>query len=415
VQIETVDPLKNNSIISDVRAVNGYLDRKYNQGLDWFFNSEYYTANIPVTFLYFDLAIHLETTGQPWQENITVSFSKQYVSGDKVIIYYANEVTSSNNEQRLIQNFLKNHNVPIKDVILIGNLFEFKGRLTKVGLDLGLKPNQILMIDYYELQTFFFHKVLGSDYNKSFNPYATKDIKYLFGKIDKLVRIITMYKLWEQGLLDNAVTGCLIDYNDIDSLAKQVSAEFNKWYKQDVPYESISQMLKTHQGSPDNVRYYYFTLLDIIKQNTECLFDKTNPDNHCPSYPYDHQILFEESKVSLIPETFYYSSQTHFLTEKTYKTIYNHHPFTILGTAGLLETLRSKGYKTFNGICDEMYDLCPNDRRRVDLVINATKELLNSPKLEEIDTITKHNFAQLEKNALATVDQLNTFILNNFS
>ena len=81
----------------------------------------------------------------------------------------------------------------------------------------------------------------------------------------------------------------------------------------------------------------------------------------------------------------------------------------------LLETLRSKGYKTFNGICNEMYDLCPNDRKRVDLVINATKELLNSPNLEEIDIITKHNFAQLEKNSLVTVGKLNAVILNNFS
>ena len=62
-----------------------------------------------------------------------------------------------------------------------------------------------------------------------------------------------------------------------------------------------------------------------------------------------------------------------------------------------------------------MYDLCPNDRKRVDLVINTTKELLNSPNLEEIDIITKHNFAQLEKNSLVTVGKLNAVILNNFS
>lgn len=396
---------------SDIRTVNGDLDKRYNQGLDWFLTSKYYTANIPVTFLYINEANYLESTGQPWQEGRTITLSKDYASGDKVIIYYANEVASSN-EQHLIQRFLKKYNIPLKDVILIGNLFEYESRQTTVGLDIGLNPDQILMIDYYELQTFFFHKVLGSDYNKSFNPNATKDIKYLFGKIDKPVRIITMYELWEQGLLDNAVTGCLVDYSDIESLAQQVSTEFSRWYKKDVPYEYVVRMLTAHRGSPDNVRYYYFTLSDTIKQKAECVFDKIN---HCPSYPYNHQILFTESKVSLIPETFYYANQPHFITEKTYKTLYNHHPFTLLGTAGLLETLRSKGYKTFNGICNEMYDSCPNDRKRVDLVINATKELLNSSKLEEIDIITKHNFAQLEKNSLVTVEQLNSVIIKNFS
>lgn len=396
---------------SDVRAVNGELDQRFNQGLDWFINSQYYTANIPVTFLYVNEANYLENKGLPWQEGRTVSSSKEYSSGDKVIIYYANEVACPNN-QELIKNFLDRYSVPLKDVILIGNVFEHEGRQTKAGLELGLRASQILMIDYYELQTFFFHRVLGADYNKSFNPNAAKDIKYLFGKIDKPVRIITMYKLWEQGLLDNAVTGCLIDNDDIDALAKQISEEFGKWYKKDVSHESISKMLKTHSGSPDNVRYYYFTLSDAIKENADWLFDKIN---HCPSYPYDHQILFTDSKVSLIPETFYYSGQAHFITEKTYKTIYNHHPFTILGTAGLLNVLRSKGYKSFAGICNEMYDLCPNDRKRVSLVINSTKELLHSTKHEEIDTITKHNFAQLEKNVLETVKQLNSIILNNFS
>lgn len=401
----------NKMLNSDVRAVNGELDNRYNQSLDWFLNSSFYTANIPVTFLYVNEANQLEATGQPWKKGRTVSFSKPYTKGDKVIIYYANEVASGN-ERQLIQSFLKKHDVPLDDVVLIGNLFEYERRQTKVGIDLGLTSKQILMIDYYELQTFFFHKVLGADYNKSFNPNATKGIKYLFGKIDKPIRIITMYKLWEQGLLVNAVTGCLIDRNDIDSLAKQVSEEFNKWYKQDVPYQSISQMLTTHYGSPDNVKYYYFTLSDEIKQNAECVFDKIN---HCPSYPYDYKILFTDSRVSLVPETFYYANQGHFITEKTYKTIYNHHPFTILGTAGLLRVLRSKGYKTFDGICDEMYDLCPNDRKRVGLVINTTKELLQSTRLEEIDVITKHNFSQLETNSLETVNKLNKFIIDNFS
>jgi hypothetical protein len=318
----------------------------------------------------------------------------------------------SRNEKVLIDNFLKKHNVPLKDVILLGSSFQFNRGHTQLGLDLGLKLNQILMIDYYELQTYFFHKVLGSDYNKSYNPSATKDVRYLFGKIDKPIRIITMYKMWQQGLLDNAVTGCLVDFNDIDDLAEQVSVEFNRWYKQDVKKESIAEMLKKFYGTPDNVKYFYFTLSADRHRETQRLFNKIN---HCPSYPYDHEILFTNSKVSLIPETYFYYNQSHFITEKTYKTIYNHHPFTILGTPGILDILRSKGYKTFDGICDEIYDKCTNDRKRVDLVISATNELLSSQQTEKITAITNHNFAQLEKNSLATVDQLNAIILDNFS
>lgn len=408
--------------ISDVRAVNGELDKRYNQGLDWFLNSEYYTANIPVTFLYVNEANHLETRGLPWHEARTVSFSKEYTKGDKVIIYYSNEAymsypnaaspDNSLTEKTLISRFLRKHDVPLKDVILLGNTFEFNRGHTRLGLDLGLKPSQILMLDYYELQTYFFHKVLGAEHNTSYNFNASKDIRYLFGKIDKPIRIITMYKLWQQGLLDNAVTGCLVDYNDINSLAAQVSEEFSRWYKKDVPSESIAEMLRKHYGSPDNAKYFYFTISESRHRETQRLFNKIN---HCPSYPYDHETLFTDSKVSLIPETYFYFNHGHFITEKTYKTIYNHHPFTILGTPGILNVLKSKGYKTFDNVCSEIYDQCSNDRKRVDLVINATVEILNSTNHEEIDRITKHNFAQLEQNSLDTIEQLNNVIFNNFS
>ena len=93
--------------------------------------------------------------------------------------------------------------------------------------------------------------------------------------------------------------------------------------------------------------------------------------------------------------------------EKTYKAIYNHHPFTILGTPNILGVLKSKGYKTFDSICDEIYDHCKNDRKRLDLVINATNELLHTEKLEEIDYITKQNFRQLERNCEGTINYLN--------
>lgn len=415
-----VDSTQNTN--SDVRSVNGELDKRYNQGLDWFLNSEYYTANVPVTFLYVNEANYLESSGLPWHTRREVGFSKEYTVGDKVIIYYANEAymsygnaesnTVPKSEKTLIDTFLKKHNVPLKDVILVGNSFEFNKCHTRLGLDLGLKLDQILMIDYYELQTYFFHKVLGSDYNKAYNPTATKDLRYLFGKIDKPIRIMTMYKLWQKGLLDNAVTGCLVDYNDIDSLAIQVSVEFDRWYNKTVDKNSIADMLKKYYGSPDNVKYYYFTILDQRTKNDRRLFNKIN---HCPSYPYNHEILFSDSKVSLVPETYFYFNQADFITEKTYKTIYNHHPFTILGTPGILKTLKSKGYRTFDGICDEIYDDCSNDRKRVDLVISATQELLKTTQHKEIDAITKHNFEQLEKNSLETVKNLNNIILSNFS
>lgn len=376
------------------QSINGELDPKFNQGLDWFLKSEYFKSDIPITVLSLN-------------QYRLVDEQFDYQPGNKLILHYANEVTGGPTAN--IAAIIKKFDINIKDIVLIGSIFEQNNEQTLAGLGLGLSPDQIIKIDYYELQTFFFHKVLGCDYNKSFNHNPSKKLKYLFGKMDKMVRLITMHKLWKKKMLDDSITGCLIEVKDIPDLAKAISNEYQHWYNETVSTEEIIQMLTLYRGSPDKVSYRYF---DVTLKNNNKSFNKVN---HCPSYPYNPEILFTNTKVSLIPETFYYCNQPSFITEKTYKAIYNHHPFTILGTPNILGALKNRGYKTFDSICDEIYDHCRNDRKRLNLVINATNELLLTEKLEEIDTITTHNFSQLEKNALATVEQLNNIILKNFS
>lgn len=396
------------------RSINGSLDLRFNQSIDWFLNSDYYTAKEPINFLYVNEANQIENNTSPWLENRHFSFSKgTYTPGDKVILYYANEIYFNfaagardvlDKEYNFICGIFNHYNIPCQDVLLLGNIYENDNNFSKLAHLLGCS---LLLIDYYELQTFFFHKVLGCDYNKQYNNCATKDIKYLFGKVDKPIRIIMMYELWQQGLLNNAITGCLVDKQDIHKLAINTANEYHNWYKKTVSVESISQMLHEHHGSPDNVPYFYFTLSEKRKSKINTVVDVVN---HCPSYPYDHKLLFTDVKMSLVPETFYYQNQSVFLTEKIYKVIYNHHPFVILGNAGILAALKNKGYKTFDSICNEIYDECRNDRKRLGLVLSATKQMFQSTNTNELASITEHNFAQLEKNALITVDRLNTAI-----
>jgi hypothetical protein len=402
-----------------LNAINGGPDPRFNQSLDWFLNSEHYTAKVPLNFLFLNEANQLETGSVPWYKGRDVSFSRGvYQPGDKVALYYANESVLNfanaegkdviNFEVNILQECIKEFNIPIKDIILIGNLYQYNNCFSIIAHSLGLSEEQLVLIDYYEMQTFFFHNVLGAKFNQQFNPTAPKDLRYQFGKVNKPVRIITMHELWEKNMLDNAVTGCLIDKNDIELLAREASAEYETWFKKIVPHERIAEMLNQHHGSIDNAKYFYFKRNNAVKNKIEVI-------NHCPGYPYDYEKIFSETKVSLVPETFYYNNQGSFLTEKIYKTIYNHHPFTLLGTPGLLSLLRSRGYKTFSNICNEMYDLCNNDRKRVSMVIDATTELIQSNNHSELNMITKHNFSQLEKNTFSTVALLNSKISKAFN
>jgi hypothetical protein len=75
--------------------------------------------------------------------------------------------------------------------------------------------------------------------------------------------------------------------------------------------------------------------------------------------------LFDESVESLlylVTETVATGRRYH-LTEKTFKPIALGMPFVIVGTRGSLEYLRSYGFRTFEGIWDESYDLAEDDVR----------------------------------------------------
>jgi hypothetical protein len=66
-----------------------------------------------------------------------------------------------------------------------------------------------------------------------------------------------------------------------------------------------------------------------------------------------------------------------FITEKTYKPIALRHPFLMCGTDKTLEALRQIGYKTFNGLIDESYDLEPVESKRFQMVAAEANRLSN--------------------------------------
>lgn len=391
-------------------AVNGGPDPRFNQRLDWFIGSEYYTANIPLHFMFFNDATGIDVEKIKQNPDYIGFDPDNYKPGDKVVLFYANESylnyvdpNDIGQEVYKIKNIISYYNIPLRDIIMIASVYEHNKTFSKIGLDLGLSIDQIILIDYYELQTFFFHKILGCSYNTQFNPNAKKDLRFLFGKVHKSIRIIAMHRLRVNGMLDNAVTGCLIEPDDIYDLASAVTKEYNFMYKSCISEDEIAETLLKYRGSPDKVKYTYFKTDDLLASN------------HCPSYPYDHKILFTDTKVSLIPETFYFFNQATFITEKTFKTIYNHHPFVILGTPHFLTALHNKGYKTFKSFCDEDYDICRNSRKRLEMAIKSTAQLISSNAHDEISLITQHNFAQLSKNCMDTVHHLNNSIINVFS
>jgi hypothetical protein len=80
-----------------------------------------------------------------------------------------------------------------------------------------------------------------------------------------------------------------------------------------------------------------------------------------------------ESLLHLVTETVA-TGRRHHITEKTFKPIALGMPFVIVGTRGSLEYLRSYGFRTFDGIWDESYDL-EDDSVRIERIASLLRSL----------------------------------------
>jgi hypothetical protein len=103
-----------------------------------------------------------------------------------------------------------------------------------------------------------------------------------------------------------------------------------------------------------------------------------------------------ESMLYLVTETVA-TGRRHHITEKTFKPIALGMPFVIVGTRGSLEYLRSYGFRTFDGIWDESYDL-EEDSVRIERIASLLRSLDELPAAAKQDLfnqcqeVVEHNW-----------------------
>jgi hypothetical protein len=120
---------------------------------------------------------------------------------------------------------------------------------------------------------------------------------------------------------------------------------------------------------------------------------------------------FNEAADSLIyvpTETVYFGRRLH-ITEKTFKAIALEMPFVLVAPTGSLEYMRRYGFKTFNDVIDESYDLETNDIVRIEKVTKLLKELdsLSLKERQQIHRaclpIVEHNYNHFYHGGLSAI------------
>lgn len=103
--------------------------------------------------------------------------------------------------------------------------------------------------------------------------------------------------------------------------------------------------------------------------------------------------IYNKTAYTLVTET-NFSNHYSFYTEKTVKPILAKRLFVVISGQYFLRNLRKLGFKTFDGIIDESYDLESDHAKRFDMAIEQMQYLINCPQeqiLEKIKPITEHN------------------------
>jgi hypothetical protein len=104
-------------------------------------------------------------------------------------------------------------------------------------------------------------------------------------------------------------------------------------------------------------------------------------DTHAHNtYDQNMSDLYTDSYFNIVLETMIDvdNSGGQFVTEKTFKPIFNNQFFVAVSSADHLQHLRDLGYKTFGRCIDESYDSVTNNQDRFEAVLDLTKSLIVS-------------------------------------
>jgi len=89
---------------------------------------------------------------------------------------------------------------------------------------------------------------------------------------------------------------------------------------------------------------------------------------------------YNSTEIEVVLETLFDDDRLH-LTEKSLRPIACAQPFIIAGTMGSLEYLRSYGFKTFDSVWDESYDLIGDPEKRLKTIVDLMKQIANWDQL----------------------------------
>jgi hypothetical protein len=192
-------------------------------------------------------------------------------------------------------------------------------------------------------------------------------------RIDKLWRKVFMSELWATGLHTKGY------FSYTQHLLGGEDNYFNCALRNDYLAQKQDQVNRFISAGP------FFT-------------DKLDSNTH-NNYAANMTDLYEDSYFNIVLETMIDidASGGQFLTEKTFKPIFNNQFFVAVSSHNHMAHLRDLGYQSFGRVIDEHYDSIENNQERFEAVLALTKSLCAKP-LSELHRIYHALQPEIEHN-----------------
>lgn len=215
-----------------------------------------------------------------------------------------------------------------------------------------------LLIDYFALSAVYRWQQRLITPSLTLPSHRQPRVNCLISKLEtRPSRLYTIYRLWQQGLADDAELGLLAH-----------STALRSWHKSSQPFNDPEfwAWLEVHLGARDSVDHY-----------------RSGQTYVCPGYPFDPEI-YAQSRVSIVCETASreWAVPAEFITEKTYRSLINRSPCVWISLPGVLDYLESLGFDTLRQhLADPNYDRGgPEEYSHIDRAIEAAEEIMQLPQ-----------------------------------
>jgi hypothetical protein len=330
--------------------------------------------------LFKDFEVWYLTTGVPKLENINSNdisiFTLKKIQEKKIFLIDQEPVHAS-----ILDPYLKVYLTNIRTSMVLATSEKSK------------TVNNICNINNLQKFYYFFHGFAALDwfrgyYSLNYNKKLLKTYQHDFITFNRIINedrsyriyfisLLKQYQLLTKGLIsfgvaDDITTTCQDEVDNIDSKLSTAAKQHIKEHLTDIHKLVIDNSHVAGNASANILR----TILRV------------DLNNDTPNY---------DSFWHIVTETVFYYDKLH-LTEKIFKPIVMKQPFMLLAAPGNLAYLKSYGFKTFEGIIDESYDLIQDPDQRIEAVVQQVAWYCSLPAeekqrvIEAIAPIVEYNF-----------------------